>query len=326
MVGRRWSKFAVLAAGAIATLAIAAPGAAAEGEAETGAFGSLFLKGTNGYSILVLAGSKPQFKHGQVLVLAGRRGESVAYLAPAKVTPTTIDADLGPVGEITVEFQPSGPPESVHARCEQGGSLTYEPGAWVGTIDLDGEEGFTRVREDRVKATVTPFVEAECAATLIGETVRSTAPGARLVARLAGAKRTVYLQANKNHRGARVYLEASIDERRAGLIVSREVSGYFPSGAFEFGSPLLTATLDPAGRFVGHATFRRGAKPANRWAGNLSVDFPGHADVALVGGGFKASLVHAERTEEKTVRDRLARAFAPWLPPNQLRLGSSLLD
>jgi hypothetical protein len=211
MVGRRRSKFAVLAAGAIATLAIAAPGAAAEGEAETGAFGSLFLKGTNGYSILVLAGSKPQFKHGQVLVLVGRRGESVAYLAPAKVEPTTIEADLGPVGEIAVDFQPSGPPESVHARCEQGGSLTYEPGVWVGAIDLEGEEGFTRVREDRVKATVTPFVEAECAATLIGETVRSTAPGARLVARLAGAKRTVYLQANKNHRGARVYLEASID-------------------------------------------------------------------------------------------------------------------
>jgi len=327
MVGRRWSKFAVLAAGAIATLAIAAPGAAAEGEAETGAFGSLFLKGTNGYSILVLAGSKPQFKHGQVLVLVGRRGESVSYLAPAKVEPTTIEADLGPVGEIAVEFQSSGPPERVEAPCEEGESMTYEPGVWVGTIDLEGEEGFTRIQEDRVKATVSPFVAAECGgATLIGETVRSTAPGARLVARLAGARRTVYLQANKNHRGARVYLEASIDERRGALVVSREVRGYFPSGAFEFGSPLLTATLDPAGRFVGHATFRRGAKPANRWAGNLSVDFPGHADVALVGGGFKASLVHAERTEEKTVRDRLARAFAPWLPANQLRLGSSLLD
>src|SRR5690349_17277286 len=111
MVGRRWSKFAILAAGAAAALSILAPAAAAEGEPETGAFGSLFLKGTNGYSAIVLAVSKPQFKQGQAVVLVGRGGETVFYLVPAKVTATTIDADFGPVGEIAVEFQPSGPPE-----------------------------------------------------------------------------------------------------------------------------------------------------------------------------------------------------------------------
>jgi hypothetical protein len=326
VVGRRWSKFAVLAAGAAAILSIYAPGAAAEGEPETGALDTFLLKGTNGYSILVLAVSKPQFKQGEAIVIAGRRGEAVFYLASAKVTATTIDADLGPVGEITVEFQPSGSPERVHASCKQGGSIAYEPGSWVGTIEFEGEEGFTEVHREKVKATVNPFVDAECGATLIGETTGSHVIGARLVARSATAKHSVYLQANKNHRGARVYLEASIEERRPGLIVSREVGGYFPSGAFEFGSPLRTATLAPNGPFAGHATFRRDARPANLWTGNLSVDFPGRADVALAGGGFKAALVHANRTEERTVRDRLARAFAPWLPLSQLRLGSSLLD
>lgn len=328
MVGRRCSKFAVLAAGAAAVLSILAPAAVAEGEAETGGFGVFFLKGTNGYSAIVLAASKPQFKHGQALVLLGRGGESVFYLASAKVTATTIDADLGPVGEIAVEFQSSGPPERVDAPCEEGESMTYEPGVWVGTIELEGEEGFTRIEEDRVKATVSPFLAAECGgATLIGESTGPHEPGARLAARSATAKHAVYLQANKNHPGARVYLEASIEERRRGLIVSREVRGYYPSGAFEFGSPLRTATLAPPGRFVGHATFRRGAKPANRWTGNLSVDFPGHADVALAGGGFKTALVHAKRTEERTVRDRLARAAsAALLSPSWPRLGSSLLD
>jgi hypothetical protein len=316
MVGRRWSKIAVLAAGAAAILSIVAPGAAAEGEAETGAFGAFRLKGTNGYSVLVLAVSKPQYKQGEAIVIVGRRGEAVLYLASAKVTATTIDADLGPVGELAVEFQPSGPPERVRASCKQGGSVAFEPGAWVGTIELEGEEGFTRVHQESAKATVTPFVDAGCGATSIGEAIGSDVPGARLVARSAAAKHSVYLQANKNHQGARAYLEASIEERRAGLIVSREVGGYFPSGTFQLGSPLRTATLAPTGPFVGHATFRRGAKPANRWIGNLSVDFPGHADVALAGGGFKAALVHAKRTEETSQLERLARAaFAASLPP-----------
>jgi hypothetical protein len=90
----------------------------------------------------------------------------------------------------------------------------------------------------------------------------------------------------------------SIEERRAGLIVSREVGGYYPSGAFEFVPSLQSAVLEPPAPFAGRASFHPNAKPANRLTGNLSVDFPGHADVPLTGGRFKATLAHAERTEE----------------------------
>jgi hypothetical protein len=313
MVRRSRSKCSIAAAVAIAVLSVFTPGAAAEGEPETGAFGAFRLKGTNGYSLWVLAGSRPQFKHGEILVIVGRKGEAVVYLAPAKVTATTIEADLGRVGKIAVEFQPSGPPERVYASCRQGGSVLYEPGAWIGAIDIAGEEGFTQVHQEKAKATISPFIDAGCGGRTIGEAIGPDAPGARLVGRSAAAKRSVYLQANKNHRGARTYLEASIEERRASLIVSREVGGYFPSGVFQFDPHLRTATLAPSGRFAGHATFRRGAKPAKRWNGNLSVDFPGHADVALAGGGFQAALVHAERMEETTVRNRLRRLnLSPW--------------
>jgi hypothetical protein len=88
-LGKRWSKFAVWALSLGAALALFATPAAAEGEADTGAFGAFRLKGSNGYSVLVLAFSKPRFKHGQVLVSVGRgagRGfENVFYFAPAKV-------------------------------------------------------------------------------------------------------------------------------------------------------------------------------------------------------------------------------------------------
>jgi hypothetical protein len=300
MVGGRWSKFAVIAAIVLAFSACFAPPSSAEGEEDTGASGTFRLQGSHGFSLLVVAFSRPHFKHGEVAVFAFKRRELVIYLAPAKVTPTTIDADFGQVGKLGVEFQPSGPPERVHPSCRRAQSVTYEPGTWVGTIEIEGEEGFTEVHRDRVKAIASPFIEAGCGGTVIGEAMGSDALGARLVARSASKRSSSFLQANKNHRGARVYLEASIDERRAGLTISREVGGYYPPGAFECAPSLQSAVLDPPAPFAGHATFHRNAKPSNRLTGNLTVDFPGRAAVPLTGGHFKAALVHAKRTEETT--------------------------
>jgi hypothetical protein len=308
MVRGRWSKIIACVALGLVLLACAASSASAEGEEDTGGFGAFRLKGTHGFSILVLAFSKPHFKHGEVIVWAGNgRNASVIYLAPATVTATAIEADLGAVGELSLAFEPSGPPESVDASCKRGGSVSFEPGAWVGSIDLSGEEGFTRVQRGRSKAIVTPFVDAGCGVIGIGETTGSQVPGARLVARWAGKKQAIYLQANQNHPGAPVYVEASIEERRRGLIVSREVVDHFAPSAFDFASPLRTATLAPPAPFTGQATFRRNANPATRWTGNLAVDFPGRADVSLAGGRFKAALTHAKRTEEVNLYDRLAR-------------------
>ena len=287
--------------------------AAAEGEPDTGAFGAFRLKGTNGYSILVLALSKPQFRNGEVLVIAARKGASVIYLTRARVTPTTIDADLGPAGQISVRFEPSGPPERVHASCKRGGSVVYEPGAWVGEIDIAGEEGFTRAQRGRIKAIPNPLVEIGCATLGIGETSGHGVVGAKLTARSATRERAIYLQANKNHRSARVRVETSLEERRRGLIVSREVVHLFPAAAFDFDFELRSADLSPAAPFSGSASFHRNAKLANQWTGNLSVDFPGRADVPLAGSRFTSVLGHWERTEERRTYGRLERpSLQPW--------------
>lgn len=304
---RRWRGF--LAALVLATCAAApvAP-AMAEGEAETGAFGAFRLKGSNGFSIFAIAVSKPNFKHGEMALFVGGKSGSAIYLAPAKVEPTAIAADLGAVGRVDVHFEPSGPPERVHARCEENGSTVFEPGFWVGTIEFKGEEGFTRVEVARTKATVNPFFElAGCGAVLIGESNGRRVEGARLVTRFASAHETRFLQANKNHDGARVYLEADVEERHEGLIVDRQAGGYFPSAAFDFVPSLRSATLAPPGPFAGHATFRRKAKPASRWTGNLTVDFPGRAAVPLAGRRFRATLGHWNRTESTTRNRRISR-------------------
>lgn len=129
------------------------------------------------------------------------------YLASAKVEPHSIEADLGPVGEIDVQFEPSGPRERVHASCEKGGSDSFQPGSWVGTIDFEGEEDFTRVTAGRTRAIVSPFIDAGCGSVLIGETGGDLVEGARLIARSPSAHESLFLQANKNHQGARVHLK-----------------------------------------------------------------------------------------------------------------------
>lgn len=224
--------------------------------------------------------------------------DSVIYLAPAKVTPTMIEADLGPVGQISLRFETSGPSERVHAGCKGGGSVTYEPGAWVGEIEIAGEEGFTEVHRTRTKAIPNPFVETGCGVIGIGESGGQGPDAARLIARSATRKHAIHLQANKNHRKARVRVEASLEERRNGLIVSREVVRFLPASTFSFDPELRSATLAPAAPFSGSASFHRGAKPANQWAGNLSVAFPGRADVPLAGRRFTSALGHWKRTEE----------------------------
>src|SRR4051794_39823189 len=109
MVGRRSGKFLALLVIAAAFSSCFAAIASAEGEEDTGGFGAFRLQGTNGYSVLVTAFSRPHFKHGEVIVWAARKNAFVTYLAPATVTATTIDADLGAAGTISVDFEAAGP-------------------------------------------------------------------------------------------------------------------------------------------------------------------------------------------------------------------------
>src|SRR5690349_23524963 len=217
--------------------------AVAEGEEEAGAFGAFRLNGSNGFSVLVMAFSGPHYKNGKLLVWAAKRDASVMYFVPAEVTATTIDGNLGAVGRISVAFEAGGAPEQVGTNCDKGGKLSFQPGKWVGTIALAGEEGFTRVQETRSKAIVNPFIEAVCGDVIsIGELTGHGIRGARLVARSTNGKHALFLQVNKNHRNATVYVETSLEERRGRLLVNRDVVHRYPSGSFSFDPLMRTAT------------------------------------------------------------------------------------
>jgi hypothetical protein len=101
------------------------------------------------------------------------------------------------------------------------------------------------------------------------------------------------LTARKNGPNEVTHLHVGVREERGGISISREISRSFGADAFAYDPLLRTAELTPPPPFSGGASFHRGARPENRLTGALTVDLPGHSNVALTGPGVKATLVAA---------------------------------
>ncbi len=197
-----------------------------------------------------------------------------------------------------MEGQPTGHTETVRPGC--GKPITLEGREFVGTIEFHGEEGFTEARAQRTPLRFDLLAEIGCGVSSEGESFGVGTPGARLRIACRGGPK---LQVNQNRPGASVRYEAQITERHPGLTINRTVGGHLGAGAFGFDPTLTKASFTAGAPFAGSATYRgfrppRGTQVAHgAWRGNLTVDFPGRADVPLAGPGFRAAIIHANRTE-----------------------------
>lgn len=256
------------------------------------------LKANSGYSLLVLAGSRRADGRGQVILSVERKDAYASYFVPATVTTTAVKANFGRLGRIDVRFEPSGVVKDERSVCDSR-AVPFDAGWYRGQIEFAGEEGYTRSSATSVHAVLRPWLNLVCPGRAYSEATGSGLPGARL--RLASRRGSgkLTLQVNENRPGARMRFEASIEERRGRMVVVRHVEGRASTGTFSYARGLQTATLRPPSPFAGGATFRRGARPANRWTGNLSLDFPGHSNVRLTGSKVNATLVPAERNRER---------------------------
>jgi hypothetical protein len=302
MAREHWSKIALICGALV--LVWAAP-ARARVDTETGAYSALHLHGTHGYSIFVLARPHEGSQPANVTVQAVK-GKSVAtYQVPAKVTKSKIDADLGRVGRISVEFRPRGRFAVAHIDCNPQARVRFQAGAWVGRIEFKGEEDFTRVKATRARKVFTPFLRIACPFVSDRVELGSELPGARLAALSKRKSSWVGLSAITNHPGGGLELSASMEEQRGRLSIYRGVQGFYPGSGFEFDQALNTAKLSPAGPFFsGSGTFSRFAEPQNRWTGDLSVDLPGRSNTLLTGTRFDIGLEHARYTREKRYDER----------------------
>jgi hypothetical protein len=252
--------------------------------------GGFRLAAANGYSLSVFSGQNRRTGAGFVFLQVRSPRAQVFYISPASVTTTSIEADLGSIGRIDVDFAPSGDARSDRSSCG-GRPVSFDSGSYVGAIDFRGEEGYTEVHATSAPGDITMALDLVCAD-------RGTAgfgghsPGALLTVRRKQGPRFEFL-AMKNSQTRPARFAASIQERRGSLGISRTVEASAAPGAFDFDVPGGFAKVNPPAPFAGEATYHRAPGKQARWHGDLTVDFPGRSNVRLTGTGTQAGMRRA---------------------------------
>jgi hypothetical protein len=242
------------------------------------------LQGSNGYSIFV-SGQPTLGKHPDTVDVSVSRGRvSAFYSAPATVTETSIQANLGELGEIDVTFHGTGQTRTIRPKC--GRPVPFETGYFEGQIAFHGEEGFTEAQATSAKAAVEFF--SVCIGSGGGSFNRFSR-GAELYTRNPGLGPR--LGVVKQDPSAPARFGVSVSEYRNGISIDRYATLRMPPGAFRYSPHLQTATLRPGAPFSGSANFNRRRNGSRRWQGNLTVDMPGRAGVPLTGPTIRAYLV-----------------------------------
>jgi hypothetical protein len=249
------------------------------------------LKASKGYSLTVSSFHKPDTDRGEVLVLASTRRAAVLYFVRGTVTDSSIEANLGAVGKIDVDFVSSGRTRNEHATCDRA-PLVIDSGHYVGTIDFDGEQGYSEAHATEARGDAKFILSLGCPAGPDSEGSGGHSPGALLSARRRGGS-SFEFEARKNGPSRNARFNAAIHERRGSLLIDRGVVAEAKPAAFDYDVPAGTATVSPPLPFEGEAVFQRGSDKSASWHGDLTVDFPGKANVRLTAPGTRASLVRA---------------------------------
>lgn len=285
--------------GALVTLVVAAgsflPSGVAAAEEEPPQTMSFQTSASDGWTFAVLAGAAPEGAEpdqGWIgIYLTRGKSEVVTYAAPATVTETSIDADLGGLGKIELTRVPTGRMKTVRTGCEPVGKERVGVDRFEGTIEFHGEEGFTELDADSAIGDSASL----CGGDESGGPAGKSLPGARLAVHEEHFEDLrVDFVVTKNRPSAKATVSAECEEHVGSVEIHRGIGLRAGPGALRWAHHLHQATVEPPSPFAGRATFSGGHGVGNvgRWTGDLTVDFPGHADVSLTGPGFRASLAH----------------------------------
>lgn len=248
------------------------------------------LRASNGYTLSVTAFGNPRTERGAVILILRSHHAGVLYSAPASVSSTSIDADLGALGRIDVDFVSSGQSRVERPAC--GDPVRVDSGRYEGNIAFEGEEGYSQVQARSARGEAKMALSVICAGGPDSEGSGGHSPGARLAVRHRGARRFEFT-AMKNSPTRPARFAASISESRRSLQISRSVEVEAAPSSFDFDIPSGAAHVSPPGPFAGEAHYVRLPSKSASWRGDLSVDFPGRANVQLTGPGTRASLSRA---------------------------------
>jgi hypothetical protein len=287
----------VVAGYLLVALAIAAPAQAEPPPTPAG----FQLPAANGYTFSVVAVQKPKTDAGFVLLFVRARHAEVIYTSPASVTPTSIDADLGPIAHIEVNFVPSGRSRSEDTPC--GGQVSFDSGSYTGAIDFEGEDDYSEVHATSARGDARTAAGLVCSGGARSEGTGGHSPGAQLTARSTGSSRIAF-GAMKNSPTRPARFGAAIEERRGSVRISRFVQVTAGAGAFDYDVAQGFASVRPPPPFSGEATYRRARGKRPTWQGDLMVDFPGRPHVRLTGAGTRAGMHRAVLNPSHPFRPR----------------------
>lgn len=259
------------------------------------------VKTSNGYSMLVVGLPAKMEQEASVIVNVTRGQAGAFYVAPATVADSSLIADLGDLGEISVQFNPSGELRTERPRCG-GESVPFDSGYWEGRIEFHGEEGYTQVQATKASGSLQFVLDLLCPGISGGN--GKLLPGAELDVEVRRARSAARLKVVKNAPERPAHFEASAYEVHNGIAIDRFTNLIAGADTFRYDPLLRTAVLRPPRPFSGSAQYRRPAKAANRWTGDLSLDFPGKSNVRLNASGFKVRLVHARWTWKPSTLER----------------------
>jgi len=247
--------------------------------------GAFRLSASNGYTVYVIAAPPRGDSSSYMLIYASARGKGVFYKAPAMVAETSMQSDLGELGQISVSFHRTAQPTSASCGKE---TVRFDSGKYEGAIDFHGEEGYTNVEATTAPGNIDYLLSVACGGVFFGGGPSGRARGASLSVRNPALGPE--LSVSKSRPGAVAEITASTSEYSNGILSERFLRLRMPSKGFSYDRRLRTATVRPPRPFAGRARFDLGKKAAQRWSGDLTVDLPGRARVPLTGPALRATL------------------------------------
>jgi hypothetical protein len=288
---------ALVLAAALASTALADKGGApAQGRIEVEP--RFQLIGSHGYRLLISARLATVTIGVAKASDTARSGSSTTYVARGVSGPNGIHADFQQFGRVDVSFHPTAPAaRGLPPDCFGGttGAATI-PGYFTGTIDFEGQGGYTILRSHRVRGEVVLPPTEQCPLVAGGANPLEEDPSAEL----PPSKTRMTLSAlDKSGTGGLLFVARRAGKTgfyaerfgtvgQIGLLSLDYALG--PRSSFTSDPQVSHGTVQPPAPFTGSATLRRGPGGKRIWSGDLAAVFPGDETVPLTGTEFHTTL------------------------------------
>jgi len=275
-------------------VAAACPAAAAGPEEGTVVNVKLGLQASNGLEAQLETSDK-----GMVTLELRRQDELVSYEVQGEVTASGLRVRFGRLGLIDVVFTPTVTLNSTapSAGCT-GEPRTLREGIFSGTIEFNGERGYTRIAASQAPGSMSVISQWQCPPEPTPFALASQG-------RFDGQKGEKSASLHTRGRRCRCFFDAGVYyvkgqgrsifsgvkvERREGMEIFRATAARAGGSAFVFDHEAGTATVRPPRPFSGQATFVDRPGGRDLWRGKIRMRLLGTPPLSIQGPGVQAGL------------------------------------